>query len=254
MSAKKCCVPNCTVTRADYVPLHSFPNPEKEAERFRTWLYNVGGDILSLDNAFIHKRRKLCHHHFEERFHTWVNTLTRDAVPTLHLSGFRKKATKRPLSDVTNTSSACMSDPQINEPSTSHLVKEPQMKEPSTSHLVKEPQMKEPSTSHIIEEPQSGQPATSKAKGILPQDCEDTADVLIFFDDLFDSMNGSYHQSQKKTGKDLLGPVTPKSRHSDIWNKSKVVLRTMKFVTKEGKLVKCFSSIQDIVINQGPDW
>ncbi|KAI5633290.1 hypothetical protein NE865_13993 [Phthorimaea operculella] len=76
----------CLSACADNVPLHTFPNPEKEAERFRTWLYNVGGDILSLDNAFIYKRRKLCHHHFEERFHTWTNTLSRNAVPTLHLS------------------------------------------------------------------------------------------------------------------------------------------------------------------------
>ncbi|KAI5633249.1 immunoglobulin domain-containing protein [Phthorimaea operculella] len=101
MSSRKCCVPECKVICGE-VPLHTFPNPEKEPDRFKSWLYNVGGDVLSLDNQFIYKRRRVCHNHFEEKYHTWTNTLAVNAVPTLQLSGFRKKAAKRPLSDVTN--------------------------------------------------------------------------------------------------------------------------------------------------------
>ncbi|KAI5633288.1 THAP domain-containing protein [Phthorimaea operculella] len=91
----KCClqpslywVPNVllSVVYVDKVPLHKFPNPEKDIERFRTWLYKVGGEILRLDNHIIYKRRRLCHHHFEEKFHTRSNGLSCNAVPTLQLS------------------------------------------------------------------------------------------------------------------------------------------------------------------------
>ncbi|CAG9132543.1 unnamed protein product [Plutella xylostella] len=51
-------------------------------------------------------------------------------------------------------------------------------------------------------------------KGILPIECKDTADILLFFDELFDSLNGSYDNSKKRCGKILLKAVTPKSEHS----------------------------------------
>ncbi|RVE39798.1 hypothetical protein evm_015552 [Chilo suppressalis] len=35
-------------------------------------------------------------------------------------------------------------------------------------------------------------------KGLLPTECKDTADVLLLFDKLFDSMNGSYAKKTKK--------------------------------------------------------
>ncbi|CAG9129821.1 unnamed protein product [Plutella xylostella] len=72
-------------------------------------------------------------------------------------------------------------------------------------------------------------------KEIIPKECEETADVLLFFDNLFDSINGSFENYTKRRGKTLLGPVTPKSEHSKVWSQAKKVLRTMKFVTKEGK-------------------
>ncbi|CAH2101352.1 unnamed protein product [Euphydryas editha] len=49
-------------------------------------------------------------------------------------------------------------------------------------------------------------------KGILPPQCKDTADILILFDKLFDSVNGSFDK-RNKHGKPLLGPVTPKCPH-----------------------------------------
>lgn len=67
--------------------LHKFPNPDKDPERFRTWLYNIGGDILSLENDYIFKRRRVCHLHFDSRYHTRSKFLSADAVPRLGLPG-----------------------------------------------------------------------------------------------------------------------------------------------------------------------
>ncbi|XP_048477777.1 uncharacterized protein LOC119693658 [Plutella xylostella] len=72
-------------------------------------------------------------------------------------------------------------------------------------------------------------------KGILPIECKDTADILLFFDELFDSLNGSYDNSKKRCGKILLKAVTPKSEHSKVWARAKKVLKTMKFVTNQGR-------------------
>ncbi|CAG4948422.1 unnamed protein product [Colias eurytheme] len=94
-SEKMCCVPHCD-SRQEI--LHKFPNPDKEPDRFRTWIYNIGGDILSLENAIIFKRRRVCHLHFESDFHTRSKMLSPNAVPTLHLSVLKR----RPLADLTN--------------------------------------------------------------------------------------------------------------------------------------------------------
>ena len=63
----------------------------------------------------------------------------------------------------------------------------------------------------------------------MPEECKQTADILIFFDELFDSLNGSQQNSKKRSGKPLLGPLTPNSAHSEVWAKAKKVLSTMKF-------------------------
>lgn len=70
--------------------LHVFPNPKKEPERFRIWLYAIGGDILALDNNFIHDNRRVCHSHFEPQYNTWSGRLSENAVPTLNLPGIYK--------------------------------------------------------------------------------------------------------------------------------------------------------------------
>lgn len=67
--------------------MHSFPNPEKDPVRFRSWLYAIGGDILAMDNENIYKKGRVCHKHFETKYHTWTKTLSPNAVPTLHLPG-----------------------------------------------------------------------------------------------------------------------------------------------------------------------
>ncbi|XP_063890279.1 uncharacterized protein LOC135116740 [Helicoverpa armigera] len=111
----RCCVRYCTTTRSDdcNVILHSFPNPDKEEDRFRSWVYSIGGDILVLDNQFVFKNRKICHKHFESKYHTRSSRLSANAVPTLHLKGI---PCKRPLSDVTNVTSY---NPIFAQPSTS---------------------------------------------------------------------------------------------------------------------------------------
>ncbi|VVC94283.1 unnamed protein product [Leptidea sinapis] len=58
-------------------------------------------------------------------------------------------------------------------------------------------------------------------KGLLPANCQETADIIIFFDELFDSMNGSYINSSKRSGKPLLKTLKPNSLHNQIWTKAK---------------------------------
>lgn len=49
-------------------------------------------------------------------------------------------------------------------------------------------------------------------------------------------MNGSFINSSKRSGKQLLQPLTPSSLHNQIWRKAKQILKTMKFISKEGKV------------------
>lgn len=67
--------------------LHGFPNPTCDPQRFRSWVYAIGGDILGLDNLYIHKYRKVCHHHFEDQYLCRYNRISNIALPTLNLPG-----------------------------------------------------------------------------------------------------------------------------------------------------------------------
>ncbi|RVE51958.1 hypothetical protein evm_003424 [Chilo suppressalis] len=83
-SQRRYCVPNCNVTRADKIPMQSFPNPDIHPNRFRTW--------LPLAPPFSKKKKK--------KFLSGTRTLSPHAVPTLHLPGFG--APRSVLTDVTN--------------------------------------------------------------------------------------------------------------------------------------------------------
>lgn len=72
-------------------------------------------------------------------------------------------------------------------------------------------------------------------KGILPEKCKDTADLLLFFDELFDSVNGSY-ANKRKFSKLLLQAVKPNSAHHKKWMESKKILKSMKFY--KGKTIE----------------
>ncbi|CAK1587697.1 unnamed protein product, partial [Parnassius mnemosyne] len=73
----------------------------------------------------------------------------------------------------------------------------------------------------------------SEEVGILPKECQETAKILMLFDKLFDSLNGSLAQREKSYyEKPLLRAVTPTSRHYLLWKEAKILLSGMKFVNK----------------------
>lgn len=63
---------------------------------------------------------------------------------------------------------------------------------------------------------------------ILPKSYSDTAEVLLFFNDLFDSMNGSCEYDDDS----LKGPVTENSIHFAYWNYALSMLSEMNWYDK----------------------
>jgi len=74
------------------------------------------------------------------------------------------------------------------------------------------------------------------AKNIIDPTAVDTAALFLFFDKLFDSMNGSYHKTVE--GKIYRTAVKNKSVHHELWSNSIKILNSMKFINKNGKVVK----------------
>lgn len=64
-------------------------------------------------------------------------------------------------------------------------------------------------------------------KKLLKRDCTGTANILIFFNDLFDSLNGSC-----STINELKSPVTETSVHFLYWDYALYMLSKMKFIDK----------------------
>lgn len=48
-------------------------------------------------------------------------------------------------------------------------------------------------------------------KGILEARSKETADIILFLDKLFDSVNSGFYNMKKRSGKELLGPLTSTS-------------------------------------------
>lgn len=74
------------------------------------------------------------------------------------------------------------------------------------------------------------------AKNIVHSKAQDTAALCLFFDNLFDSMNGNFHKV--KDGKIFRTCVKKNSPHHQLWRDSIKILETMYFidpVTKEKK-------------------
>ncbi|CAH0556719.1 unnamed protein product [Brassicogethes aeneus] len=65
------------------------------------------------------------------------------------------------------------------------------------------------------------------APGVLPESSLGTANFLLFFDKLFDSVNGS--KMQPEAGKELRCGVTKESEHKKFWEEALTVLKTIKF-------------------------
>ncbi|KAH9629275.1 hypothetical protein HF086_008357 [Spodoptera exigua] len=72
-----------------------------------------------------------------------------------------------------------------------------------------------------------------RGKNILPAECKDTADLLLFIDNIFDSVNGS--RQKNRNAKPLLGPATPNSAHHQIWIEGVQIFKSMKFVSNGKK-------------------
>lgn len=71
------------------------------------------------------------------------------------------------------------------------------------------------------------------ANETVPRNYSDTAEVILFFNDLFDSINGSCQYDEN----DLKGPVTESSQHFSFWNYALSILSNMNFYDKTtGKL------------------
>lgn len=69
---------------------------------------------------------------------------------------------------------------------------------------------------------------------VLPKNYSDTAEILLFFNDIFDSMNGSCEYADSHN---LKGPVTESSEHFNFWNYALDMLSKMNFYDKTtGKL------------------
>lgn len=70
--------------------------------------------------------------------------------------------------------------------------------------------------------------------GTVPRNYSDTAEIMLFFNDLFDSINGS---CQYEDDEDLKGPVTENSIHFAFWYYALNMLSKMNFYDKTtGKL------------------
>lgn len=79
--------------------------------------------------------------------------------------------------------------------------------------------------------------------GTLPKKYSNTADILLFFNDVFDSINGS----SKYTNKDLKGPVTASSIHFKFWDWALSMLLNMRFCDKAtGKVTNRTSVLKHI--------
>lgn len=63
---------------------------------------------------------------------------------------------------------------------------------------------------------------------------KNTAEVITFFDDLFDSVNGTAFNKSSK-GKPLRQPVSEKSIHTQFWKEAIEKLQNMKFIDSAGK-------------------
>lgn len=78
-------------------------------------------------------------------------------------------------------------------------------------------------------------------KGLVRRDCEGTAQVLMFFNDVFDSINGF-----TQTTNQLKSPVTKTSVHFNFWDYALRKLSEMKFINKtSGKSSNRTKNIQN---------
>lgn len=64
---------NTYIIGKDDAILHSFPNPQKDMDGYETWI-QAAGINLSLEPDYVYKSRRVCHAHFETKYHTWTRS------------------------------------------------------------------------------------------------------------------------------------------------------------------------------------
>ncbi|KAJ8704243.1 hypothetical protein PYW08_012967 [Mythimna loreyi] len=67
-------------------PLHHFPKPERNRERFDIWKEVLDDAIKIKGDAYIYNQLRLCNKHFENYYISPSKCLTRNAVPTLYIT------------------------------------------------------------------------------------------------------------------------------------------------------------------------
>lgn len=73
------------------------------------------------------------------------------------------------------------------------------------------------------------------AKNVITPNAVDTSILLLFFDKLFDSSNGSYDKIVD--GKMYRTSVKNNSVHHKLWAESITIIRSMKFVGKNMRII-----------------
>ncbi|XP_063899276.1 uncharacterized protein LOC110383286 isoform X8 [Helicoverpa armigera] len=68
-------------------PLHHFPKPDRDRERFDAWKKVLDDNIKIKGDAYIYNQLRLCNKHFEDYYISPSKCLTRNAVPTLYITG-----------------------------------------------------------------------------------------------------------------------------------------------------------------------
>ncbi|XP_063221714.1 transposable element P transposase isoform X2 [Bacillus rossius redtenbacheri] len=80
----------------------------------------------------------------------------------------------------------------------------------------------------------------------LDKDAVDTADLLLFMDRLFDSVNGTMLKPQP--GKPLRSAVTSQSPHVEFWKEAVEVLSTFRFVNEQTKKEETPPSVKNWIV------
>lgn len=62
-----------------------------------------------------------------------------------------------------------------------------------------------------------------------------TAEIISFFDDLFDSVNGTALYSKNSKGKPLRQAVVEKSPHHEFWMEAIKKLKKIRYIDNKGK-------------------
>ncbi|XP_063831845.1 uncharacterized protein LOC135081058 isoform X1 [Ostrinia nubilalis] len=64
---------------------HNFPNPERDADRFKAWVRVAGGKLDSEEDYKLYRKKIVCDIHFTDKDRTRSHRLNCLAVPSLHL-------------------------------------------------------------------------------------------------------------------------------------------------------------------------